>query len=360
MKTKLFLTLLLTSCLTFGQELYQLPLYEGFDYAVAYSDDTPPEPLNTLLYSDTMIGLGPWIEDNYSSTKNPFLITSPFTSYAGLPAFTGNAIEIKGGTNDPLLYFEPVNENDGVNLYASCMVKVTDMSSVSGSLDYFFALATSGFGYGAALYFSKVDDTTYNLGINESNTSGEAIVYTGATFTENVDEVFVVIKYEFNSSGNSVAHLFVNPVINGATEPASHEDTSSISLEDEANRSTFTLLKINANSNARTPGIAIDEIRIGTSWEDVVSTTNEPLDIVDNEIANFKIYPNPANDYIEIESGAESVTSITVFDILGEQVLIQEVLNDNRMDISSLTKGVYFIKIRGDNNSSITKKIIKN
>ena len=365
MKTKLFFALLLTSCLTFGQDLYQLPLYEGFDYdnTSVYDHDNDPatdDISNTLLYTIAMTGNGPWTENDYGSTKNPFLITSPFTSYAGLPAFTGNAIEIIGGTNDPLLYFEPVNENDGVNLYASCMIKVTDMSSVSGSLDYFFGLATSGFGYGAALYFSKIDDTTYNLGINESNTSGEAIVYTGTTFTENVDEIFVVIKYEFNSSGNSVAHLFVNPVINGAAEPASDEDTSSISLEDEANRSTFTLLKINANSNSRTPGIAIDEIRIGTSWEDVVSTTNQPLDIVNNEIANFKIYPNPANDYIAIESGTESVTSITVFNILGEQVLLQEVLNDNRMDISSLTKGVYFMKIRGDSNSSITKKIIKN
>ena len=44
MKTKLFFALLLTSCLTFGQDLYQLPLYEGFDYdnTSVYDHDNDP------------------------------------------------------------------------------------------------------------------------------------------------------------------------------------------------------------------------------------------------------------------------------------------------------------------------------
>ena len=361
MKTKLFFILLMTSILSFGQDLYQLPLYEGFDYTADYSADVPPVPLNTLLDSDTQTGQGPWTENDYGSTKNPFIITSPFTTYTGVPAPTGNAIEIIGGTNDPLLYFEPVNETDGVNIYASCMVQVVDMASATGSLDYFFALSTSGFGYGAALYFSRIGTTdTYNLGINESNTSGEAIVYTGATYNIG-DEVFVVIKYEFNAAGNSVAHLFVNPTISGTTEPASDEDTSSIALEDEANRSEFTLLKINANSNSRTPRIAIDEIRIGTSWEDVVTTTSGPtLDVRQLELSSFKVYPNPARDYITIKSDKVKIASIDLYSVLGKQVLSQKKLIDNTLNVSSLSEGVYFIKIKGEDNSSVTKRVVIN
>lgn len=349
MKTKLLFTALLISLFSFGQDLYQLPLYEGFDYTIG----------STLLDTGTMTGQGPWIEDNYGSTKNPSVIASPFTSYSGLPAFTGNAIQIIGGTNDPLLYFQPVNENDGVDLYASCMIKVTDMSAITGNLDYFFALSTASFGYGAALYFSKIDATTYNLGINESNTSSEAIVYTGATFTENVDEIFVVIKYEFNPAGNSIAHLFVNPTISGSTEPASDLDSSSLALIDEANRTEFTLLKINANSNSRTPGIAIDEIRIGTSWADVVATTSAPtLNVEDKEVAHFRIYPNPANNHIYIKSDRDNIDSVAVYNLLGKQVIKHENLVDSYLNISSLSKGIYFVEINGNNANRITKKIV--
>ncbi|MDW5289165.1 T9SS type A sorting domain-containing protein [Formosa sp. PL04] len=349
MKTKLFFTLLLTSIISFGQDLYELPLYEGFDYSIG----------SMLLDSDTSTGQGPWVEDDYGSSKNPSVIASPFTSYSGLPTFTGNAIEIIGGTNDPLLYFKPVTENDGVNLYASCMIKVTDMSALSGLVkDYFFALSTDGFGYGAALYFAPVDATTYNLGINESNTSSEATIYTGDTFTENVDEIFVVIKYEFNADGNSVAHLFINPTINGTTEPASTADTSSLKLEDESNRSEFTLLKINANSNAKTPGITIDEIRIGTSWEDV---TNDPsLGLTENQISNFKVYPNPATNYINIESSNEKIESVDIYNVLGGHILSEKGTDVNRLDISFFSKGVYFVKVKGQKSGKIIKKIVVN
>ncbi|WP_373943079.1 hypothetical protein OEG92_08260 [Polaribacter sejongensis] len=145
MRIKLFLTVLFTTLLSFGQDLSKLLVYEGFDYTEG----------TTLLDSDAKTGQGAWTENDYGSTKNPSVIASPFTSYAGLPAFTRNAIQIKGGTNDPLLYFEPVTEDDGVNLYASCIIKVTDMTSLSGTAkDYFFTLSGSGTGgYGARTLF---------------------------------------------------------------------------------------------------------------------------------------------------------------------------------------------------------------
>ena len=359
MKTKLFFTLLCISMISFGQE--KLPFYDGFDYSVAYSTDTPPVALNTLLDSNTQTGQGSWTENDYGSTKNPFLITSPFSSYTGLPAFSGNAIEIVGGTNDPLLYFEEVSEDDGVNLYASFMIKVTNISdAVSDTAkDYFIALSTSGTGgYGAALYFSRISGTnTYNLGINESNTSGEAVIYSDTAFTAGVDEIFVVIKYEFNKTGNSVAHLFINPTISGTTEPSATINTLSLALDDEANKSSFTALKINANSNAKTPNIAIDEVRIGTSWVDV---TSEPstASINQNEIVNFNIYPNPAKNYINIDSKNEKILSVDIINILGKTVISKKDFNSNTIDIRNLSKGVYFLKMQNKKNNIVTKRLI--
>lgn len=71
---------------------------------------------------------------------------------------------------------------------------------------------------------------------------------------------------------------------------------------------------------------------------------------------NVKIYPNPVNDYLNIES-LNSIQHIDIVDISGR---IIKTSTDNTLEMSSLTKGIYFVKIYFENsNQSITKKIIK-
>ena len=74
----------------------------------------------------------------------------------------------------------------------------------------------------------------------------------------------------------------------------------------------------------------------------------------DNSIYNFKIFPNPTKEYINID--CSSLESVSIYNILGKK-LIKE--TSNRINVSSLSKGVYFIKVSDGINSS-TKKFIKN
>ena len=76
--------------------------------------------------------------------------------------------------------------------------------------------------------------------------------------------------------------------------------------------------------------------------------------IDDLGITSFYIYPNPTKDYINID--CSSFESVAIYNILGKE-LIKE--TSNRIDVSSLSNGVYFIKISDGINSS-TKKFIKN
>ena len=76
------------------------------------------------------------------------------------------------------------------------------------------------------------------------------------------------------------------------------------------------------------------------------------------EISDFKIYPNPANHVINIESNNTiQITSVRVYDILGKQVLNIETMSDG-IDISKLKKGMYIVEITSDKFSTI-KKLIK-
>ena len=81
----------------------------------------------------------------------------------------------------------------------------------------------------------------------------------------------------------------------------------------------------------------------------------QPASINDNSTNRFKIFPNPTLEFLNINS--LSLDSATIYNILGEEVL--KVNNENRIDVSSLSKGVYFIKVFNGINSA-TKKFIKN
>lgn len=85
---------------------------------------------------------------------------------------------------------------------------------------------------------------------------------------------------------------------------------------------------------------------------------NDVLSTDDFLLSAFKIYPNPASNYILIESKKAPVSGIEIFNVLGKSVSSHIELVDNKVDISGLSNGMYFLKINSD-GQSITKKIIK-
>ena len=80
------------------------------------------------------------------------------------------------------------------------------------------------------------------------------------------------------------------------------------------------------------------------------------LGIDDLNQLDISIYPNPTSDTVYINSSSSQL-KVVVFDILGKQVLNKP--NTNSVDVSSLSKGVYFIKVSDGINSS-TKRFVKN
>ena len=59
---------------------------------------------------------------------------------------------------------------------------------------------------------------------------------------------------------------------------------------------------------------------------------------------NFKIYPNPLTNYINIYSNNE-ISKIEIYDLFGKKLLAKEKENLNRFNLSQLSSGVYLVKI---------------
>jgi len=77
----------------------------------------------------------------------------------------------------------------------------------------------------------------------------------------------------------------------------------------------------------------------------------------ENDLNNLiKIFPNPASNYLQIETKGIEIPKVTIIDLQGKEILVKT-NNLDRINVSNLSKGVYFIKLNTP-NTTITKKII--
>ena len=73
----------------------------------------------------------------------------------------------------------------------------------------------------------------------------------------------------------------------------------------------------------------------------------------------IRIYPNPAFDYIHISGNGNGDSTVKIFDRNGRLVKCENITkNDNKISLSGLCAGVYFIRISGHNCNVVTKLVI--
>nr|MBS0037556.1 T9SS type A sorting domain-containing protein [Saprospiraceae bacterium] len=74
----------------------------------------------------------------------------------------------------------------------------------------------------------------------------------------------------------------------------------------------------------------------------------------------FKLFPNPASNYLNLEFGDLAVESLRVgiFDLQGRQVM-ELPMTSNRIDISELSSGLYFLQLEFDSATEV-RPFIKN
>lgn len=76
-------------------------------------------------------------------------------------------------------------------------------------------------------------------------------------------------------------------------------------------------------------------------------------------IAGLNIYPNPATqDVLYVQTTSQEEKQVAIYDVLGSRVLAVR-LTGRRMDISSLSPGIYVVRIRQGENSASRKLVVR-
>ena len=87
----------------------------------------------------------------------------------------------------------------------------------------------------------------------------------------------------------------------------------------------------------------------------ILADYNQNLGI-NTDKSNLNIFPNPTNNFIFINS--KEIGFYTIYDLQGKSVLQGKLNVENKIDISVLKKGIYFLKINFPDRN-VVKKVIK-
>lgn len=81
------------------------------------------------------------------------------------------------------------------------------------------------------------------------------------------------------------------------------------------------------------------------------------LGSVDNALANFKVFPNPAQNSLNVRA-SNTIDEIQLYNLIGQEVLRDTpVANERTLDISKLQTGAYFLKVSVDGVQETTRII---
>ncbi|WP_400075735.1 T9SS type A sorting domain-containing protein [Winogradskyella sp. R77965] len=138
---------------------------------------------------------------------------------------------------------------------------------------------------------------------------------------------------------------------------ADNPNLSNLNIKN-GNNTNVTLF--NATNNPNLTCIEVDdEDYSNTNWPNkdigaMYSNDCTNLGIVDVERFSLEIYPNPVNNILFIKS-KNSIDRIEILNFQGKKVTV---INSDKINMSSLSSGIYILKIKSGNTETF-KKIIK-
>ncbi len=175
---------------------------------------------------------------------------------------------------------------------------------------------------------------------------GSVATYSAADVWSNFSDIREHFAYELNvSSANSQQGT------TSITQQPNCSDGTAI-IQANANEGyQFVQWNDGSTENPHTITVTEDTTFIAT----FASVTSLP----ETEIPGISIYPNPANDILNITS-PENISSVEIVNVVG-QVVISEETNGNSAscNIEKLESGLYFVKIHSDSQTEHIHKFIK-
>lgn len=371
MRKKIFTSIIACAFLSINLLQAQLILVEDFDY-----DAGRALVADAISGSDNYDGVTGWAtQQNSMAGDNCFNITDGPLYYNGYVASgIGNAMKYTGEAGQGVFkIFEKGIKNDST-VYISFMINFPSTEIITGG-DYFLGIKmepqASSTNWGGRL-FAQVDPgypgEEVTLGINKMSAGTTTWVNSnsGPFFPANTTHLMVVKYYIGTLNGTNVTEetgnyddvmsLYVNPPLDG-TEPAEpiliHRDPNQKDIyrytESGSIMGSARGLYFRSSALGNAPAFTIDGIRVGTKWEEVIPASTGLKNTTNN---NFSHYVDDSKQIIVTASNF-NYSTYELVSLSGQKVMSGSLKDDNnRIDASSLTAGVYILNLQGAQRGS--------
>lgn len=167
---------------------------------------------------------------------------------------------------------------------------------------------------------------------------------------------YTQVPISINNVNNSTLSLYY----------VSNESTVGSTVEYDGFKQPFIARAGVSHDSIYTLKIAIADVSdgiydSGVFIEEYSFTSGNFLEIEEPTVDDFVLYPNPANNYIQVQAPANlPVETYMIADAMGRIVMTQQTASSGfTMDVSSLDAGLYVITMKTEKGFT-TKKIIKN
>ena len=187
------------------------------------------------------------------------------------------------------------------------------------------------------LLFANNGDSTLNGGLPTPD-----YVYSGLTLGNGTDGIII------RCAANDIDTVIWD---NGATFP--DPNGASMALDPT---------KLDATSNDDGANWHEETIyTYGTGQFGTPDATNSPAAAIsDNELEGFSVYPNPAQDVLNVTTLNNNIKTIELFSIIGKRVYANNTSNTNfTVNVAKLHAGLYILKVSDGTYTSIQKVVIK-
>lgn len=200
--------------------------------------------------------------------------------------------------------------------------------------------------------FNLVNQISFPF-VDDSLESGQG---SSILIRDNGKLIFTYSKYKDGiENGNLfIYNLNSNLTTNGSVDLNIQPKNSSEAFSDFNfyDNSKLLITGLVPNTN---PLIWLEEVQHYVAMIDVDAILSVENPNSDN---NIIFYPNPTTGTFNIITGNETIDTITIFSLTGEKV--KEVQGVSTTNISDLSSGIYFLKIKTTSAKTFFKKVVKN
>lgn len=202
---------------------------------------------------------------------------------------------------------------------------------------------------------NRIDFGNFTGGLSY-NAASSSSTFNSLLFVDNIpiggNAISVIVTYNpsTNSWGLSVRQDGSSSIIDPdtVTTNAYTSSTPASAFDSLYTSITMNNMMLFFNHNA-TNGLYIDNLKI---------KSDANLNTSKNEISGLNVYPNPVtNGKLFLITDSLEDKSVTIYDLLGK-VILQNQVSNGSLDVTTLKKGVYLLKISQGTASSNRKLII--